>query len=397
MSEKIYINNSQPTRQRASGFLEKIGVKYYQYLAQKTGVSQVKEVPIDDLPADDILCTLAANITHFAAIIAFSVGALTTVVSVWFEWEYAQSMETIEYYIYYSLVVLSMLAIEMSVLFWLSLKTLHALVCLTGHQPHIHDEANLLKQEEKDTISNILARAALEIPDPVVYYLGIDPLKHAPKTKLFVISLLYKAKVILSGLVIKFLLIRVFGKGGSRLGFSWIAIPITGIWDAFVMYKVAKEARLRLFGHRLAYHIADHIIQPQLMGRLSAQAQEGAIRAIATTLVLSQNYHPNMLILMVKLCHAFKIETQASYDDWDDFLTLLKQVKPHERYFILDLLSISATFDGYLSPLEREFLPQAFGDDTEIYMARMEALTTALLSGRLHQAKALCEINFEAG
>ncbi|MCK5871507.1 MAG: hypothetical protein KAG26_01675 [Methylococcales bacterium] len=387
-------NKNQPIREHASGFLEKLGIRYYQYLTKKTGVSHLKDVPIDDLPPDDILCALATNTTHFAAIIAFAIGALTTVVSVWFEWKYAQNIETGWYYFYYGLIIISMLIIEMSVLFWLSLKTLHALVCLTGHHPSSNDPNELLKT---DNFTNILARAALEIPDPVVHYLGIDPLKHAPKTKLLLFSLLYKAKVILSGLVVKFLLVRIFGKGGSRLGFTWIAIPITGLWDAYVMYKVAKESRLRLFGYRLAHHIADSVLQPSLIDQLSPIAREASIRAIATTMVLSQNYHPNMLILMVKLSDAFEIKKQDNYDHWGDFLDSLNQVETHERYFILDLLAISAAFDGKLSALEKEYLPQAFGQHTEIYLSRMKRLTEVLLNGRLHEAKTLCQLDFKPG
>ncbi|MCK5925734.1 MAG: hypothetical protein KAG10_07570, partial [Methylococcales bacterium] len=155
MSENSDIpNKNQPIRQQEAGFLEKLGVRYYQYLTKKTKLSHLKEIPIDDLPPDDILCALSNNITHFAAVIAFAIGALTTVISVWFEWRYAQNIETGWYYFYYGLIVLSMLIIEMSVLFWLSLKSLHALVCLTGHQPTINDPNKLLKN---DNFANILA------------------------------------------------------------------------------------------------------------------------------------------------------------------------------------------------------------------------------------------------
>jgi hypothetical protein len=44
-------------------------------------------------------------------------------------------------------------------------------------------------------------------------------------------------------LVVKFLLIRIAGKGEMRTAFSWVGIPITGLWDAFTLYKVAREAR----------------------------------------------------------------------------------------------------------------------------------------------------------
>lgn len=379
-------------RTEPAGFLENVGVKYYQHLAKKAGIHDMDALAIDDLPADNILCSLAEQLTNFAAIIAFSIGALTTVVSVWFEWQYAGTMSDLLYYTSYVMIILVMLAIEMTVLFWLGLRTVHGLACLTGHY---HGQDDPLT--DTDSVPNMLARAALEVPDPVIHYLGIDPLKHVPKTQLLFIGVLYKAKVLLSSLLVKFILVRLFGKGSSRLGFQWVAIPVTGIWDAFVMYKVAREARLRLFGHRLARHLADDIMRPELMDNLSPKAKEGAIRAVATMMVLSQNHHPNMLVLLIKLCETFAIQDRHEYDNWTDFLTLLNQVTEPERYFILDLLCVSAAFDGHLSGLEREHLPEAFGEHTDVYMIRIQELIAALLEGRLHKAKELCKLDFEAG
>jgi hypothetical protein len=380
-------------REQPPGFLENTGVKYYQYLAKKAGISGAAAVAIDDLPSDDIMCSIADSLTNFAAIIAFSIGALTTVASVWFEWKYAGRMDNFHYYSIYILLIAAMLAIEMTGLFWLGLRTVHGLACLTGHH-HAQDDPLL---SEADTVPNMLARAALEVPDPVIHYLGIDPLKHVPKTRLLFVGVLYKAKVLLSSLLVKYVFVRIFGKGSSRLGFAWVAIPVTGIWDAVVMYKVAREARLRLFGNRLARHIADEIMQPELMAQLSAKAREGAIRAVATMMVLSQNHHPNMLVLLIKLCKTFEIEDRCEYDNWSDFLTLLNEVSVPERYFILDLLSVAAAFDAHLSRLERYHLPQAFGEHTEIYMLRIEELKQVLLNGQLHKAKQLCKLDFEPG
>ena len=42
-------------------------------------------------------------------------------------------------------------------------------------------------------------------------------------------------------------------------------------------------------------------------------------------------------------------------------------------------------------------LPQAFGEQAEIYMQRIEALKQTLLNGRLHKAKQLCLLDFEPG
>ena len=124
---------------------------------------------------------------------------------------------------------------------------------------------------------------------------------------------------------------------------------------------------------------------------------QNAIRCVANMMVFTQNYHPNMLVLLVKLCQTFEIEETCDYDDWDDFLSLLHEVSEQERYFLLDLLSISAAFDGHFSRLERHHLPEAFGELTTVYMQRIEKLTNLLLTGQLHAAKDLCKLDFQPG
>ena len=393
MPEKNNKKSPSYAREESPGFLEKIGVKYYRYLANKSGTADMQNISIDDLPPDITLRTLASNITGFAAIIAFAIGALTTFVSIWVEWTYMDTMQPTAYYLLYGSTLVIMLAIEMAVLFWLGLKTVYSLACLTGHNQAA--KGSCLPGD--DAVPNILARAALEVPDPIIHYLGIDPLKHLSKSKLFLVAFLYKAKVVLSGLAVKFLLIRLFGKGEARTAFSWVAIPITGIWDAFTLYKVAREARLRLFGNKLAEHIVNDMLTDELVAQLSPKAREGSVRAVATMMVLAQNYHPNMLVLLLRLCDTFQIDDSKEYDDWEDFLAVLDEVTTKERYFLLDLLSVAAAFDGHLSQLERHHLPEAFKELTKEYMERTEQLMNLLLNGQLHAAKKLCVLDFDPG
>ena len=386
-------NKSTYAREKPAGFLEKAGVNYYRYLAKNAGIDKMAALKIDELPPDDTLRSVAENMTLLAAIIAFSVGALTTVVSVWVEWKYAAQLDDSTYYVLYGSVVLVMLCVELLVLFWLGLKTVHGLACLTGH--HRASDDPYLPGD--DTVPNILARAALEVPDPIIHYLGIDPLKYISTSKLMLVGVLYKAKVLLSSAAVKFVLVRMLGKGGLRLGFIWVSIPITGLWDAVTLYKVTREARLRLFGNRLAQYIVSEIMTPELINKLQPKTKEGAVRAVANMVVLAQNYHPNMLVLLVKLSETLDIQEDSNYDDWDEFLTLLTEVSLEEKYFLLDLLSIAAAFDGRLSGLERQYLPEAFGELTEVYMKRIEMLKQLLLTGQLHAAKELCKLDFKPG
>ena len=384
---------SSYSRQEPAGFLERAGVFYYRRLAKKARASNHDNVSIQELPLDDTLRYLAEHTTTNAATIAFAIGAVTTMVTVWVEMTYSNTLDPLAYYSLLGSVTLAMLLIEFAVLFWVALRTVHCLAYLTGH--HKVDDDPLLPGN--DGVPNILARAALEVPDPVVHYLGVDPLKYVSKSELFLVGLFYKAKVILTSVAAKFLLRRLAGKAGLRMGFAWVAVPITGIWDAVIIYRVAREARLRLFGHRLAQHLSDQILTPAYLRQLSPKAREGAIRAVATMMVLTENYHPNMLMLLVQISDSVNAQDDCDYDDWNAFLDVLAEVSEKERYFLLDLLCIAAAFDGRVSKRERHRLPEAFGTLIDTYMQRIERLEHLLLTGQLHAAKALCTLDFQPG
>lgn len=377
-------------RQHDPGFLERAGVNYYSRLAQKRSR---RYHTADELPDDDTLRKGATRITIFGGVIAFVIGMISTIGSVWVEVEFEQKMDWYSYYSLQGGVTVVLVGIEFLVLFWVAMQTVHRLSILTG-TTHIENEPLL---PGKDKVPNLLARAALEIPDPVVNFLGIDPLRHVSRRKLLLLSLLYKAKIFLTNTIAKFVLRRMFGKSLMRVSVSWIAVPITGAWNWVVLWRVAREARLRLFGYWLAKHISKELLTAQKMGELSPLAREGAVRAVANMVVLTQRYHPNMMMLLVRICHLLEIDKDKQYDDWQEFLTILRQVSRKERNFLLDLLSVAAAFDGRLSRLERQKLPEAFGEHTEAYYDRIRTLKKLLMNGRLHEARAYCELDFEPG
>jgi hypothetical protein len=237
----------------------------------------------------------------------------------------------------------------------------------------------------------------LELPDPVVRYLGVDPMKYISKPKLVLVGFLYKAKVMLTTVAAKFILQRLGGKLASRVGLAWLSVPVAALWNLIVMVQVVQEARLRLYGHRLAYYLIEEVMTDAFVGRLSPLARDGAIRAISTMMVMTQSYHPNMLILLYQFSRDLSVQDQGDYDDWTRFLAVLQQVSDGERFFLLDLLSVAAAFDGHLSKLERQQLPMAFGVYTPDYMDRIRHLRDCLVSGRIHAASDACQLDFLPG
>jgi hypothetical protein len=246
-------------------------------------------------------------------------------------------------------------------------------------------------------VKNILARTALELPDPELQILGIDPFKRISKKNLFVLGLIYKAKIFVTNLVLKYGLRFTFGEAIYGVPVLYEALPVEAFWNGVVLKRVVNEARLRLFGFALANHIADNVIKDNIIAQLSPQAKVGCMRAIGNAVVMTQNYHPNMIILLLHFQQLLNITTENKYDDWSLFIETLHTVSEKERNFLLDLFTVSAAFDGKLSHLEEENLKAAYGKDYDLYYPRLMELTKCLKNGQLNAAFKLCKLDFVAG
>ena len=247
------------------------------------------------------------------------------------------------------------------------------------------------------SITNILARTALELHDPELSILGIDPFKRISKKNLFLLGLLYKLKIVLTNFAGKFLLRSIFGRVIAGISINYIALPVECFWNGVVLIRVVREARLRLFGFALCNHIAENVYHDHLLEQLSPEAKKGCLRAIGSAIVLGRNYHPNMILLLLRFQHLLHIRKDDRYDDWDLFLQALRKVTPKERYFLLDLFTVATAFDGKISSLESKHIREAYGEFYELYLPRLLQLTHHLKAGRLHAAADLCKIDFTAG
>jgi hypothetical protein len=121
------------------------------------------------------------------------------------------------------------------------------------------------------------------------------------------------------------------------------------------------------------------------------------LRAVGNAVVMAQNYHPNMIILLIRFQQILKISEPDKYDDWNIFMETLNKVSEQERNFLLDLFTVAAAFDGKLSNIESENFQAAFGKDYTLYKPRLMRLTRYLTTGKLHGALAECKLDFKAG
>lgn len=369
------------------GLFEQWGIRYFHRLARKNTGGQ----GLQTARSDDEMVRSVNRVTAAGCLIAFVIGGISAGGSVLADLLTANASMVV-HYAWIAAATLVLTIIEFTVLFLVSIRTVFSIARITGHDRLDRESSHL-----GAFLPNLLARAALEIPDPVRHVFGIDPLARVSKQRLLLIGLLYKIKIILSNVLAKLILKRVLGKSGVRVIATWISVPITGLWNAIVLIKVAREARLRLFGNLLAEHIATTMLTDETLARLSPRARTGCLRAVGNSVVLAQNYHPNMLLLLVRLATALGVREGNDFQDWMLFLDTLGSVTEDERCFLLDLLAVSTAFDGKLSSLERRMLPEAFKEHTEIYMVRIRRLIRLLHAGRLNEAKTLCALDFTAG
>ena|SRR5579871_4712319 len=300
------------------------------------------------------------------------------------------------WYIHYTWtagVTIICVAIEFYLLFIIALKTVHEVSELIN----IHSHKKDFLKTGPFNITNILARTALELPDPELHILGIDPFEKVSKKNLLILGLLYKLKIVITNFVAKFLLRAGFGETIAGVSINYIALPVECFWNGVVINRVVDETRLRLFGFALSNHIADNVLHDHLLEQLSPEAKIGCLRAVGNAVVMAQNYHPNMIVLLLRFQHLLHIEEDNRYDDWNLFVETVKKVNEKERDFLLNLFTIAIAFDGKISKLEANNMKDAYGEYYETYLPRLMELTGHMRAGRLNAAAALCKLDFTIG
>jgi hypothetical protein len=381
VQENIYtIAETKPS------FLERFGLYYLNFFKRIDRDQSVFNL------SDAELTKRVNHITLKGIILSSLIGIVCVFPTVWVDVHFADKSFLIHYG-WVALVTVISIAIELYVLFIIALKAVY----------EVSEVVNLNATEsefERDglfSVKHILARTALELPDPELKIMGIDPFKRISKKNLLVLGLLYKAKIFVTNVLLKYALIYIVGKTIFGISILYEAVLVECFWNSVVIRKVIREARLRLFGFALANKIGKNVLEDNILGELSENARRGCLRAIGNAVVMAQNYHPNMIVLLIRFQQILKLSEPDRYDDWTVFLETLQQVSEKERNFLLDLFTVSAAFDGKLSTLEMDSLKDVYGKDYDMYYPRLLRLTEELTNGRLNAALTECKLDFKAG
>jgi hypothetical protein len=241
--------------------------------------------------------------------------------------------------------------LEIAFVYWDSLRSVHRLARAAGLDLFPAGE-----REERAAVAAALARAALELPNPVDRVFGVDPRREASRLRLLLASVLYKAKVSLTSFLVKIILRRVLGRTLVRTWLPFIAIPVTAAWTGIVMWIVLREARIRTMGPSAAKELVAAVFEDGTP--LSPQGRLALARAAASAIVRTTELHPNLLAVLVEVLRRTGDPGEA-LDDSRAFLEMLPRLAPAEQRMALQIVTVAAIIDGRFTAAERRLLRDA--------------------------------------
>ncbi len=272
--------------------------------------------------------------------------------------------------------------VEIGFLYWDGLRSVHRL----SHEAGLRLFA---AEDEGAAVAGAMARAALELPNPTWHLFGVDPWREASRARLVVASLVYKLKVSVSNFAVKALVRRMLGRAFVRAWLPFVAVPITALWNAVVCFLIMREARIRAMGPTAAHEMIELVFAegPELGGR----GRAAALRAVASSIVRTEDMHPNLVAVFEKVARSTGIASNEAIrppdeggdlDDSTVFLAALPRLSAAEQRLVLRVLAVASIIDGRLARSERRLLREAWAACGASHdLARVERLRRAFVRG----------------
>ena len=164
------------------------------------------------------------------------------------------------------------------------------------------------KPNMTDHINQSVIKAALEIPNLRKPIFGIDPLHETSRIMLFIHTILYKAKITISNVIIKMLIRRLFGRVITKAYVEFVGIPLFGCWNAWITKKILFETRLRIVGASCVDHFFS-ILYPNGLQDISLQQVQFQFALIRQKVLQSKSFHPNVMIFIQRFLHEVPYQT----------------------------------------------------------------------------------------
>jgi hypothetical protein len=237
--------------------------------------------------------------------------------------------------------------LEVSFLYWSHLNAMLSLTQATG----------ATMGSDEGSLADAMARAALELPDPTRIIEGINPRRETSRAGLIMAVILYKLKRGLTSFFFKFAIRQTATREVLKTFAPLIAIPISGSWNAFVSYRILREARMRVLGPSATEEMISTLLDHH--PPLSEIGKSMLLRAVGVAMVRKRCAHPNLLLLLRTLVKRTGAVKAKELDNPRLFLRALPKITAEEQRLSLIVLQIGFMLDGSLSRKERTFVIQA--------------------------------------
>lgn len=242
--------------------------------------------------------------------------------------------------------------IEVAWLYRFALQTVHRIAREAGIR--LAPKADDPDLDERRAVALALARTALELPNPPKNAFGIDPYRGMSRLRLVVTVIFYKLKISLTNFVLRILIRRIGGRAIVKAYLTFTDVLVTGAWDAWVAWRMTRQARIRALGPSACESLIGEIVEQE--GELRPQIYDAMMRAVAATIVRDHDVHPNLLALMRAIVRRSGVAQVPDLDAPDAFHAALERLDVRERLLVLEVLVLATFPDGDVSRAEAELL-----------------------------------------
>lgn len=251
---------------------------------------------------------------------------------------------------------------EIGALYWYSIK--NSVLVADALDMHL-DPLN----KDRAFVGLSLVRAALELGNTNNVLFGVDPLKDAGGSgaMVAVFTLVYKAKVVLTGFLVKIAIKRVLGRGGAKYALPWAAVPATAFWDGMISHLVMVEAKLRGNGVATSVEVFQDILYD-----LDVPIEEESeafkmqlVRAVGCNIAKARDIYPAKEILLRHVVQELGFTEQlrekesGDLDDTELFLATMAELSGPEMKIVLEVLVLATVLDGNANKRERRLYEAA--------------------------------------
>ena len=234
------------------------------------------------------------------------------------------------------LLVVSVAMAEIILLYRVTLRAVHRMAIEAGIK------LNSANAESNDVIAS-LVHAAMDMPISRQSFMGIDPMRHASRWKVLLVSWLYLGKVFVTTFILKVILRRLLTRVVVREWLQLVAVPVSGFWNAWVCWRVLREARLRIFGRSAVAELLQSMSQARAA---EPKLNEIMIRCVACVIVTKARMHSTLRFMLMELSGAHGMPELERIDDQRQLLFAIGHLDLQARSAAFQVLRLAAVVDG---------------------------------------------------